>query len=346
MTEQAAGRLAPSVPRSRGRPGARGTRHEGRRPHGPVWQEPGPSEGFEHRLTGASGFAGPCSVVAAVLFESRPDVTPPVAPATAGSCGAGAGRGAAAAPSHAPSARGTDARGDAARRRHPPRRRRPSSHGKRRWPADTNPARQPSQRVDRRGATPSPLTSRGPARVRRPQSVPDGTRPPGQCGRPAILRRCEVYWQTGVSPDAADATGITPLMLDGHPQDHGAVAELLLARGADVNGSDNGGVTALMLAASNGRTALLQRLVNRGATVDARAQTRAGRRSPMSAWNGRAPAVRRLLGAGADPTPYRRDADGLRASGTRGGEPRTPRRTRHPDRLPTPPAAGETPAAR
>ena len=84
------------------------------------------------------------------------------------------------------------------------------------------------------------------------------------------MRRCEVYWQTGISPDAADTTGITPLMLDGHPQDHGAVAELLLARGADVNASDNGGVTALMLTASNGRTALLQRLVNRGTTINAR----------------------------------------------------------------------------
>jgi ankyrin repeat protein len=92
---------------------------------------------------------------------------------------------------------------------------------------------------------------------------------------------------------------MTPLMV-AVVHDHAPVAELLLARGADVNVSDDGGVTALMLAANNGRTALLQRLIDRGANVNAR--TAAGW-IPLTyaAWKGHGAAVRRLLEAGADP---------------------------------------------
>jgi ankyrin repeat protein len=93
---------------------------------------------------------------------------------------------------------------------------------------------------------------------------------------------------------------MTPLMM-AIIHDHGAVAELLLARGADVNASGDGGVTALMLAANNGRAALLQRLISRGTNVNA--QTRDGWTAlTYAAWRGHPSVARRLLAAGADPS--------------------------------------------
>jgi hypothetical protein len=55
-----------------------------------------------------------------------------------------------------------------------------------------------------------------------------------------------------------------------------------------------------MLAANNGRVALLQQLLDHGANVNAR--TRAGWTALMyAAWNGRTEGARRLLAAGANP---------------------------------------------
>ena len=202
-----------------------------------------------------------------------------------------------------------------------------------------NPARQPSQRVDRRGATPSPLTSRGPARsaARKASPMALALLDNAEAGNLAEMRG---LLAAGISPDAADTTGITPLML-AVIHNHGAVAELLLARGADVNASDNGGVTALMLAASNGRTALLQRLVNRGANINARSD--AGW-TPLTyaAWNGHAPAVRRLLEAGADP--HLTDRIGWTALQYARWRAADPSRTRHPDAADLPPPENAEPA--
>jgi general secretion pathway protein A len=160
------------------------------------------------------------------------------------------------------------------------------------------PSREPAARPSARGGTPLPLAPPAPA-----PSVTTKASP----GAVALLDNAEVgnlaevqaLLAAGVSPEARDGAGMTPLML-AVVHDHGAVAEQLLAGGADVNASDDGGVTALMLAASNGRAALLQRLVARGANVDAR--TRAGWTALIyAAWNGHQSVVRRLLAAGADP---------------------------------------------
>ena len=134
--------------------------------------------------------------------------------------------------------------------------------------------------------------------TRRPQGVADGARPPGQLGGRQPVKG-PGFSRGGHIAGRADTTGITALMV-AVVHDRGAVAELLLARGANVNAADDGGVTALMLAANNGRTALLQRLINRGATVNARS---AAGWTPLTyaAWNGHTAAARRLLEAGANP---------------------------------------------
>ena len=161
-----------------------------------------------------------------------------------------------------------------------------------------NPARQPADRAGTRSGTPSPLASQppAPAVARNASPMALALLDNAEAGN---LTEVRALLAAGISPDARDSSGTTPLMV-AVIHNHGAVAEVLLARGADVNVADNRGVTASMLAASNGRTALLQRLVGRGANINAR--TDAGW-TPLTyaAWNGHAPAVRRLLEAGADP---------------------------------------------
>jgi ankyrin repeat protein/type II secretory pathway predicted ATPase ExeA len=159
-------------------------------------------------------------------------------------------------------------------------------------------ADEPSARVATEGRS-SPKVAQGPA--------PSVVRRTDSLAAPALLDNAEAGNLTevqallaaGASPDARDATGMTPLMV-AVVHDHGAVAELLLTRGADVNAWDDGGVTALMLAANNGLAALLQRLIQRGANVNARTQI-GWTALTYAAWSGHPSVARRLLAAGADP---------------------------------------------
>jgi general secretion pathway protein A len=174
----------------------------------------------------------------------------------------------------------------------------PSPATEPRPPREPSPARQNPARAGTRGGAPLPEASRSPAPAvtRRASPMALALLDSTEGGN---LTEVRALLAAGVSPDARDKTGMTPLMV-AVVNDHGAVAELLLARGADVNAADDGGVTAVMLAANNGRTALLQRLINRGAAVNVR--TAAGWTAlTYAAWNGHAAVARRLLEAGANP---------------------------------------------
>ena len=81
----------------------------------------------------------------------------------------------------------------------------------------------------------------------------------------------------------------------------GAMTELLLSWGVNVNAQDDEGVSALMLAARDGNAALLQQVLDRGAIVDARSRT-GWTALTYAAWKGHTDVARRLLRAGADPT--------------------------------------------
>jgi type II secretory pathway predicted ATPase ExeA len=103
----------------------------------------------------------------------------------------------------------------------------------------------------------------------------------------------------GVSPNARDTGGMTPLMM-AVIHNHDAIVELLLRKGADVNARDASGVTPLMLAASKGRAVSLSRLLARGAHINAQSQ-RGWTALTYAAWEGHPSLVRRLLESGADP---------------------------------------------
>ena len=163
---------------------------------------------------------------------------------------------------------------------------------------DTVPVPRPSAREEMRGGAPPRAVSGAPA-------SPPAHR--GFSAAVALVQSAEAGNLTevldiidaGVSPNARDTAGMTPLMM-AVIHDHGPVAELLLTRGADVNAADVSGVTALMLAANNGRAVLLQRLLARGANVNA--QTRTGWTALIyAAWKGHPSIVRRLIEFGADP---------------------------------------------
>ena len=73
----------------------------------------------------------------------------------------------------------------------------------------------------------------------------------------------------GVSPDAQDEDGDTPLLLAA-AAGRAAIAELLLDAGADANLVGRDGMTALMMASLSGHHAVVGLLIARGASVDAR----------------------------------------------------------------------------
>ena len=80
----------------------------------------------------------------------------------------------------------------------------------------------------------------------------------------------------GVSPDTADALGITALIAAAE-RGHTEVVEVLLAAGANPNRSDKNGATPLLRAAGGGHVDTVHALIAGGADVNA-SSPRAGRR--------------------------------------------------------------------
>ena len=97
----------------------------------------------------------------------------------------------------------------------------------------------------------------------------------------------------------AGRNGVTALMVAARA---GTVAlvERLLERGADVQAERRGGATALHYAAQGARPAVIRRLVQAGAPLDA-AAANGWTALTVAAATGEAAAVRALLRAGADP---------------------------------------------
>jgi ankyrin repeat protein len=84
----------------------------------------------------------------------------------------------------------------------------------------------------------------------------------------------------GADPNARDGNGMTPLMFAARGErpdhrnptatDHPAVAELLLKRGANVNGATDTGFVALFWAARYGHDKVIKVLIDNGADVNAK----------------------------------------------------------------------------
>lgn len=104
----------------------------------------------------------------------------------------------------------------------------------------------------------------------------------------------------GADVDAADASGLTPLMCAAG-QGHEAIVRLLLEAGAKLELRDQEGFTALIFAANRGQAAVAGILLAAGADVNAAASD--GSTPVMfAAQHGHEETVKTLLTAGADPS--------------------------------------------
>lgn len=114
------------------------------------------------------------------------------------------------------------------------------------------------------------------------------------------LETARTLISAGADVDAADASGLTPLMCASR-QGHEAIIRLLLEAGAMLELRDQEGYTALMFAANRGQTAVTGILLAAGADVNAAASD--GSTPVMfAAQHGYEETVKTLLAAGADPS--------------------------------------------
>ena len=115
--------------------------------------------------------------------------------------------------------------------------------------------------------------------------------------RGGSLSLIEKIVTSGLIPvNAADQRGGTAL-IRAADNAHTAVVERLLAAGANVNVANQQGNTALMLAAHNGHTAIVEQLLAAGANINVANQL-GGTALIVAAYNGHTAVVERLLAAG------------------------------------------------
>jgi uncharacterized protein len=113
------------------------------------------------------------------------------------------------------------------------------------------------------------------------------------------LETLEAVLSHGATPDASDASGLTPLMCAAF-MGHAAIAARLLRDGAAADTRDEKGYTALMFAANAGKAEVVDVLLAAGADPNARDNDRS---TPLmfAAQHGFDDCVRRLLARGANP---------------------------------------------
>lgn len=104
---------------------------------------------------------------------------------------------------------------------------------------------------------------------------------------------------SGIAPDIADRTGLTPLMAASFSGMSEALA-LLLDSGAKINATDSFGYTALMFACNAGETDCARVLIERNADID-RGDKDSSTPIMFAAQHGYNEIIRLLLSKGADP---------------------------------------------
>ncbi len=108
----------------------------------------------------------------------------------------------------------------------------------------------------------------------------------------------ELLLAAGVSANAKDKQGWTPLMLAVRDNDD-AIVGLLFTHGANIKAKNAAGGTALIVAAMNGQAALVRTLLERGAQINV--ANRQGWTALMyAAWKGHTTTVETLLNSGAN----------------------------------------------
>lgn len=111
------------------------------------------------------------------------------------------------------------------------------------------------------------------------------------------MRATHLLLTAGVSPNAQDDQGWTPLMFAAR-DDRQDLAHLLIAHGTNVNAKTKTGGTALILAAMNNHVAMTQTLINKGAHVNAK-NSQGWTALTYAAWKGHEQVVTTLLTKGA-----------------------------------------------
>ena len=117
--------------------------------------------------------------------------------------------------------------------------------------------------------------------------------------------------ENGMDPNAADPTGLTPLMAAAYKGKENTM-RLLLDAGASVAAKDSSGYTALMFASNAGDLACIRLLVERGGAVN-EGDKDGSTPIMFAAQHGHNDVVRLLLAKGADPA--RKGKHGLSAVG-------------------------------
>ena len=142
-----------------------------------------------------------------------------------------------------------------------------------------------------------PRSGEGSQRATVPQAIGDHTAALMARAREGEVRELKRLIADGLSPNARDVGGFTPLMaavVNGQMP----AARTLLEAGADVNARAHGGLTPLMLAVINDRQEAVTLLLQRGADINV--QTGAGWTAyTFAVWKGDAELERLLLGHGA-----------------------------------------------